>query len=194
MESGKLQGINISSEDTGSLQNLDISLPVAKDEINYIVTERSLKVIRANEPSGRFSENLFDLAKKIGCLEFILIPLISRENLLGIILLGSATENALTPANLELYNSIAQMANTALEKIEASNRIAASFAELQSLSALSQVISTEIDLSNLFETLHRQVVQSLGDVNFLIALYDAETEFRIRKCPATASDQSEDRS
>jgi len=175
LESGKLQTVDLALG-SGSINNIEASIPISKEEINHILAEQSWEAIKIDDPPHWVPNNLLGLAKKIGCLEFVLIPLNTREQLPGIIMLGSVRKKGLTPSNVELFNSIAQMTSTALAKIEASNRITASFAELQSLSALSQAISTETNLDYLFDILHRQVIQTLGDVNFLIALYDAATE------------------
>ncbi len=175
LESGKLKFVDKSSN-SQKLQNLETSIYISKDAIKQILAETTWQIIQTDATHNWLPEGFQDLAKEIGCREFVLIPLISREELIGVILIGALGENILSPSNLELYYSIAQMSNTAFEKIEARNRITASFTELQTLSELSQAISTETNLDNLFEILHRQVVQSVGDVNFLIALYDTGSE------------------
>lgn len=122
------------------------------------------------------AEGFSTLAAELGSQVFILIPLTSGMRLIGVTLLGTSNENRLTPVNLEPYYSIAEMVNTSLEKIEAVEGITASFAELQSLSAISQAISTETELENLYNILHRQTSQAIGNVEFLVALYDVETK------------------
>lgn len=175
LEANKLQSFEITS-DSGSHQKLDASIPISQIEINTIVSRYAWMVIQTDNPPDTLIEKLSNLAAEIGCQAFVLIPLKSGERFLGLTLLGTDDENRLTPASLEPYNSIAEMTNTALEKIIAVEGITASFAELQSLSTISQAISTETELENLFGILHRQLTQAIGGVDFLIALYDAETE------------------
>ena len=164
------------TSEAGSQQKLGTKLSITQDEIVSIVSKSSWQVIKVDNPPDFLLAGLFDLAAEIGCQEFVLIPMMSSGRLLGLILLGTAIQNRLTPSNLEPYNSISGMMNTALEKIEAVEGITTSFAELQSLSAISQAISTETELENLYGILHRQMTQAIGDVNFLVALYDVQTE------------------
>jgi GAF domain-containing protein len=119
---------------------------------------------------------LLNLAQGANCQAFVLMPFTSGDRVLGGILLGSENPETLTPANLEPYYSITEMANTALEKIAAIEGITQSYAELQSLNSIGQAISTETELDTLFEILHCQIVQVVGKVDYLIALYDSETE------------------
>ena len=175
LETDKLQSFKIIS-DSGSQQKRDVNISISEDEINSIVSRFSWQVIHIDNPPEMLTESLSDLAAELGCQAFVLIPLMSGERFLGLTLLGATDEHTLTPANLEPYNSIAEMTNTALEKIIAVEGITASFAELQSLSTISQAISTETELENLYEILHRQMAQAIGDVSFLIALYDGETK------------------
>jgi GAF domain-containing protein len=104
------------------------------------------------------------------------MPLMSGDRILGLLLLGAPDQSMLTASSLQPYNSVSEMINTAIEKIEAIEAITEHLAELQSLSAISDAISSESGMRDLFAIVHRQITQSMGDVNFLIALYDAETQ------------------
>lgn len=174
-KSSELQRVDItSSENSNHVSDVGISL--TKEDVNQLLNELSWQVVQSNDLPSGLPDILSGLVKEIGYREFVLIPLLLNERLTGLIILGSDTENALNPSSIDLFNSIAQMMNATLDRIEASHRITASFTELQSLSALSQAISTETNLDNLFEILHRQIIQTVGDVNFLIALYDTSTQ------------------
>ncbi len=174
-EAGNLQSFKIIST-SGLHQKPGTSIPISQPEIHAIVSRLAWQVIQIDNPPENLIQGLSDLAAEIGCQAFVLIPLLSGGRFLGLTLLGAADKNRLNPANLEPYNSIAEMINSALEKIVAVEGITASYAELQSLSVISQAISTETELENLYGILHRQLSQAIGNVDFLIALYDAETE------------------
>ena len=180
----------------GTLQNIPLAgsvfqlqghqlhqMPKGRDPIN--LTEQDLRglfnhpinqVTRLAEPKSTVPEALRAVAEGLGCQAFVVIPLKVEDQILGVLLLGSADPTQLTTINLEPYYSIAEMAITALEKITAIHGITTRFNELQSLNAVSQAISTETNLNDLFGILHHQITQAIGDVNFLIALYDAETQ------------------
>jgi GAF domain-containing protein/HAMP domain-containing protein len=162
--------------DTEPLKDKDQNLPITTDEIENIIKNATWKVIRLNDENTIIPKELLNVAKKTGCSAFVLIPLMAGERCLGLILLGSTDESQLTVAHLEPYQSISQMSNTALEKIEAVEAITTSYAELQSMNNISQAIATETELAKLFDVLNRQIEHSIGEVNFLVALYDTESQ------------------
>ena len=150
-------------------------LPASDAEVEKLVSLASWDLIRTDDPPEELWEGLLTLAQGAHCQAFVLMPFLAGDRVLGGIMLGAETPETLTPANLDAYHSIIEMANTALEKITAIAGITQSYAELQSLNSIGQAITTETDLDTLFEILHRQIVQVIGKVNFLVALYDAET-------------------
>jgi len=175
LKAGTLNIFNVIS-DAEPLKNQEKSFAITNDEIQNIVEILAWKVIHSNDDSGTILEGLLNIAQKIVSEVFVLIPLMAGEHCLGLILLGSVDESQLTSAHLEPYRSISQMSNTALEKIEAIEAITASYAELQTMNTISQAISTETELANLFAILDRQIKHSIGEVNFLVALYDADSQ------------------
>jgi len=155
----------------------EFSIPVTQEQIQkYTQSPSSWDLILIENPPAELGEEFLNLMRKAGCQAFIMIPLLSGDHFSGLIILGSDTKENMTPSNLEPYFSIGEMVNTSLEKIDAIEGITQSYSELQSLSSISQAISTETELSTLFEILHRQIIQAMGEVNFLVALYDTNSE------------------
>ncbi|MDI6769350.1 MAG: GAF domain-containing protein [Anaerolineales bacterium] len=75
-------------------------------------------------------------------------------------------ENKPRPASIRLIRR--------LEAIFAANR--RRIRELEAIAASSQAISSAPDLAALYELLHEHVRQTIGDVDFLIALYEPSTD------------------
>jgi len=166
----------------GNSDEFDGVLPPGREfsateaDVRQLLELTSWGVIHLNDPPEQLLKGLKILAKRANCRAFVLIPFASGEHVLGGILLGSDNPKTLTKSNLDPYYSIAEMANTALEKIAAVETITQSYAELQSLNSIGQAISTETELKTLFEILHQQIIHTIGQVGFLVALYDAQTE------------------
>jgi GAF domain-containing protein len=49
-------------------------------------------------------------------------------------------------------------------------------AELRALNAIGQATAVETNLSNLYNLIHAEIAKVLGEVNFMIALYDADQD------------------
>ncbi|HBX68797.1 MAG TPA: hypothetical protein DEH25_05285 [Chloroflexi bacterium] len=174
-EAKELQSVG-KSANFGALQKKDLRIPVTRAEIKTLTT-LSREIIQTDSAPADLLDALLELARQANCQAFTLMPLMAGNHFSGLILLGSDDLGTMTPTNLEPYYSIAEMAATALEKIAAIETITESYAELQSLNSISQAISTETDLNNLFEILHRQIIQAMGEINFLVALYNSTTEY-----------------
>ena len=86
--------------------------------------------------------------------------------------MGATRQEVLSYNDLELLTNLVEITTTSLEKVNALQAIAERITELQTLKSVSQSISTEADLNTLYDIIHHQVVQLMGKVNFLIALYD----------------------
>jgi len=175
LETGGLTSIDDLSG-SGEEFSSNLFIPLSDEDIFFLKSKQFPQVQQTNQPTDELPQGLLDLALGDGCVEFTIITLASRNRLTGIVYLGATNNNALIESKMELYTGIAQTANTSIEKIEAGDQITTNYAELQSLNALSQAISTETNLDNLFKIFHQQVLEIIGDVNFLIALYDTLTD------------------
>jgi GAF domain-containing protein len=92
------------------------------------------------------------------------------------VVLGTQEKGILTPTALQPYANLAELTATALEKIEALQRMEKRFTELQRINEVSQAIAVQTDLNALYELIHNVTLQIMGDVSFLIALYDKDRD------------------
>jgi GAF domain-containing protein/HAMP domain-containing protein len=99
-------------------------------------------------------------------------PVRVDDELAAFLILGTVETEPFTATILETINSLTEMTITALEKVNALQTITQRLAELQTLNTISQSISAETSLTNLYEIIHQQIIHVMGDVNFLIASFD----------------------
>jgi GAF domain-containing protein len=85
--------------------------------------------------------------------------------------LGEADKPTQPPAE-ELHILHQQLARLQAEKELALQTVEKRLAELHILNKISQAAAAETDLNDLYQVIHLEVKQILGEVNFLIATYD----------------------
>jgi transcriptional regulator with GAF, ATPase, and Fis domain len=71
--------------------------------------------------------------------------------------------------------SLANMASDALARVLVVEEMEKRVAALQSFANISSIISMDMDPANLYKAIHTEVLRIIGNVNFLIALYDQNT-------------------
>jgi GAF domain-containing protein len=122
-------------------------------------------------------EALANLPAQLDCAAAAFLPVWRAGKLAAILMLAVRAEETLpkgifTSANLEPYTNLANLMISTIEKVQALADIQRRLAELRSLHELSQTISVETDMDSLYHAIHQQVITLMGDVGFLIALYD----------------------
>jgi GAF domain-containing protein len=77
---------------------------------------------------------------------------------------------------LRLYPTIAEIAETGLEKIQAIQSAQRPLAELEAFNFISQAVAGQTDLDELYPIIHKSISQILGEVDLIIALYDSSNQ------------------
>ena len=80
-------------------------------------------------------------------------------------------------ALVQICASLAELGAGALARLAASEVMEKRFAALQSLNTVSQFISLQMDLNDLYAAIHAEVQRIMGDVDFIIAIYDPESHY-----------------
>lgn len=119
--------------------------------------------------------DLQELITRSGFSSLAFIPTRRNGQLKAILLLGSRKEQALVNYDLQPFTSIFELAVTTLERINADRITGIRMKELEAISFTSQALSAATDLDGLFKILYEHIRKSMGNINFLIALYDAPT-------------------
>jgi GAF domain-containing protein len=115
---------------------------------------------------------LLHLLRQWQCETAALLPVMCENHLAALFVLGARQKDCFNPATLQPYASLAEVTATALQKVQALQATEKSLAELRTLNAVSQAISIQTDLDALYQVIHHAVIQVMGNVYFLIALYD----------------------
>lgn len=118
---------------------------------------------------------LLAIPRHYGCKAAAIIPVVADGRLEALFILGSRQKNILTEESIQPYASLSAQTTTALEKVYAIQKVEKRLIALQTLNTVSQAVSIETDLPSLYRSVHNEVNQILGDVNFIIALYEKET-------------------
>jgi GAF domain-containing protein len=111
--------------------------------------------------------------KTIGCVHGAYLPVIDSVETIGVFFFGS--ELPFDRATLDPLVSLADLLPLAREKVKANRAIQQRLREMESIATIGQAIATATDLSNLFSVIHEQIRATIGDVFFILALYDAPT-------------------
>jgi GAF domain-containing protein/HAMP domain-containing protein len=116
------------------------------------------------------------LPRQLGCKTAAFIPLSSGEKIYGLLTLGSTNLQRLSPVTVQPYLNLADTITSGLERAIAEENVQRRIKELEAISRATQNISAVDNLDNLYSVLHDELRQSLGDYNFLIALYQKSTD------------------
>jgi len=150
-------------------------IPIPRPELEARLPGGAAVIIQDNENAAQASglpAALLSLPRWLDCPSLGFIPVISQGYLTALFIVGARNNGKLTPAALRVHASLAEMASIALDKVNAVDNMEKRLVVLQTLDSVSKTISMETDLNNLFSVTHQQIVKVMGEVNFLVALYD----------------------
>jgi GAF domain-containing protein len=126
--------------------------------------------------SSEYPELLIGPLRQAGYQVFALFPS-RRTGKLDVLFLLAKRERQIFPQNtLQSVASLAELTSTALDKVNTAQNMEKRLNALQSLNAISQAVSVETDLMALYQVVHREVINVIGNVNFAIATYDAASD------------------
>jgi GAF domain-containing protein/HAMP domain-containing protein len=114
---------------------------------------------------------LVSISQKLQFDSLILYPLAVNERLSGLLFMGSTENGEFSPANREAIQRLVDITITSLDKVNALQTSTSHLTELRTLNTISQSLSSETHLEKLYEVVHQQIINVMGPVNFLIALY-----------------------
>ncbi len=110
-------------------------------------------------------------ARHLGFVSAAFIPVAQLGRLVMLFVLGSAQEN-LTADSMQTFVGLADLCKTALERVYTMQIMEKRLTSLQTLSAISQAVSVQTDLNELYAVIHNEVRKLMGEVSFFIAIYE----------------------
>lgn len=153
----------------GIKKNIEIS---ATDIARYF--SDNIKITRLSE--ANLNPTIVSIFAEAGCELIAIIPAIEDVITIGVIFIGIDAEQ---PVNKKILEAVARMAETiplTLENIKALRATQQRLREMEAITDTSQLISSSSNLQELYEVLHKQIKNTIGDVNFAISLYNPETQ------------------
>jgi GAF domain-containing protein/HAMP domain-containing protein len=123
------------------------------------------------EELERLPDSIVSICRVLRYNSLMLYPLVVNGELTGLLFLGATQAGQFTSTTLDTISRLVDISATSLEKINALQTITDHLNELKTLNTISQSISTETNLDTLYAVIHQQIIQVMGSVNFLIALY-----------------------
>jgi GAF domain-containing protein len=131
--------------------------------------------IGAGEQINSLPAALLNLLQPFQVSSVALIPVVRGGAASALFLIAATGKTALTLAAIQPYASIAEVTTLALDRIVETRNTEHRVVELEAISLASQEISSLRDLPAIYSTLHEHIRATLGNVDFLIALYDDGT-------------------
>lgn len=127
----------------------------------------------ANEMKGPVEfENLFALMTRRDCRAAATLPIIENGQATYLVVLGTRERKELSHTGLQAFSTLAEIAGTSLERFSVMETLQHRLVELETLKTVGETISSEPDLSFLFEILQQEISEHLGaDLTFGVALY-----------------------
>jgi PAS domain S-box-containing protein len=151
-----------------------ISLPLKN--ITQRLSQNSLVIVDNLTQASDFDVLLSFFGRR-GCRSAALFSIFEEGKLSRIIVLGSRSLAPLTSTGLQPFANLVEVISITLDRFRVTDDLQKRVNELQTLTHLSEIISAETDLTNLYKVLHQQVIKLIGsDISFAIALYDAKKD------------------
>lgn len=120
------------------------------------------------QPFGRFRE----LALGEGLQSVVGISLQAKEDVFGVLLLGTRDNRRFAPAELRLLLALGHQIGMAVENSYLIQQTARRGEELHVLNEIGRALSSTLDISALLEMIHREMRRLFDASNFFIAFYD----------------------
>jgi transcriptional regulator with GAF, ATPase, and Fis domain len=97
------------------------------------------------------------------------------HRLASLILIYSENHSTLDENSLQYCVSLVDLASTSLQRVKSLESMERQLNRLEVLDSVSQAITFETDINNLYHVIHEQISRVMGDVNLIIATYEPET-------------------
>ena len=158
-------GATISVMETG--QQSTISFAQSHPELSYYFED-------AGRNSSVLTTPLMSLILQAKFQSAGFIPVMRNEEMDALIIVGTTSNQPLS-ALVKSSPEINELIISAFDRVRAEQEIEHRLNEDEVIILMSQEITSIRDLPTLYSTLHTHIRQTLGEVNFLVALYDSKT-------------------
>jgi GAF domain-containing protein/HAMP domain-containing protein len=175
-ENGVFRGTSIFNPGAPNTTYPPDLLSAKAEEIQILLPTGNPLLIDNFTHPPKMPQALFNLLTAWKTEAAVLIPVLSRDELVSIIVLASPEKEGLSAASIQPFSNLAELTSTALEKVNALRKLEKQVNELEAYITVSQAVAGQIDLYTIYEVVHQTVTKSMGVVNFLVAIYDQENQ------------------
>ena len=122
-------------------------------------------------------DNVLSFFARRGCRSAALFAINESGKLAKILILGDRGDTPLTMTAMQPFANLVDVVGSTTEKLQVLISLQRRLKDFQTLSYISQVISNETEIHQLYRLLHQQITQTMGnDLGFMVATYSAETQ------------------
>ncbi len=118
---------------------------------------------------------LADMLRTLNCVQAAFLPVFNDVEVIGVFVIGGRQGQILDEENLQTFISLADLLPIAYNKVKSGRAVQQRLRELETIASTSESISAASDLNTLYRIIHENLRQVMGEVEFLIATYDADT-------------------
>jgi transcriptional regulator with GAF, ATPase, and Fis domain len=151
-------------------------IPLTLDSITHFISKPYPISVAKLEDFKGLPESLILICRNLQFDSFKIYPLVANDQIEGLLIFGPSAVGKFSSSTLDLIKSLVEVTKTSLERINALQTITSHLAELHTINTISQSISSETNLEKLYDVVHQQIINVMGSVNFLIALYSESTD------------------
>lgn len=138
------------------------------------LAENPLVILEDLKSESDFS-NLTVYFERRGCTSLALLPIDISSNLGYLLVMGSRNPEPLSPVNVQPYINLAEVIGATLERVTLLSTLNQRVKELDILSSISQSATTALNIDELFEQVHLELIDALGfKLGFSVFLNDPE--------------------
>jgi GAF domain-containing protein len=119
---------------------------------------------------------LIDLASRLSFENVAFLKVSSNGDIHGLVMVGNYKGQSLTKDSLQPYLEAINLTSTVFEQAKTIKQFENNAIGIETITDISQIITTSGNLANVFSVLHEQVKRSIGDYSFTVALFDENTQ------------------
>ncbi|MBN1440582.1 MAG: GAF domain-containing protein [Anaerolineales bacterium] len=146
------------------------------DTLARLMPSAAALIVKVESGMVRIPANIRQFLETLGCRVAAFLPLRLGERFQGAVMLSSRDENAITQTSIRPLTPVTESIISAMDRLELLRTTQSRLSELATLNRISQSVSQATDLQGLFETVHEQTRNALGNIDIIVALYDANRD------------------
>jgi PAS domain S-box-containing protein len=142
-----------------------------------LVSKRLIMIDDLHNPNTPAYDPIVTFLSRRDCRSSALIPIIAQNKVRYLLAVGSRDIIPLAVSQVQMYSRIIQSASAALDRILVLKTLNQQVKELQTIGNIGKSISAENDLYRLYDMLHTEITQIMGEnLGFMIAILEEQSK------------------